>query len=125
MPDIETEEYEGPERRRRMHPHPPRFSDAIHLSPQFALGVVLAIVTLAGFFYGMRGDVNMNADGVKRNSIAIQYEASERKAADSLAMDRSTRSEEESRREFQRMSDKMDEIKDLIIAQAERKAGGK
>lgn len=117
MSDRRTDgtDYTGPERRRDVNPHPPRFSDAIHLSPGFAYTLAGGLLVASGFIFGMRGDVDQNAAGILRTEKALAAEAVERKAADSLALDRLTRAQDDNSRKVDRLADKMDAVKDLLV----------
>lgn len=99
-----------------MPPHPPRFVDALHLSPVFAYTLAAGLIASAGFIFGMRGDVDQNTAGIVRQEKALAAEASERKAADAMALDRLTRAQDDNSRKVDRLADKMDAVKDLLVS---------
>lgn len=115
MPEIQTDSYRGDDRRGDPNIHPPRFTDALHLKPAFAYGLMLGVVSLTAFAYTLQGDVRINTQSIDTTQEAVKSEIIERKAADAIAATRMTRSEDDMRRSQERLSDKMDEIKTLLI----------
>lgn len=115
MSEIQTDDYRGPDRRGVSDIHPPRFTDALHLKPAFAYTLAAGIIAVTGFVYTLQGDVRVNSQSIANNREAVKSEIIERKAADAIAATRMTRSEDDMRRANERLSDKMDEIKTLLI----------
>tara|TARA_R110001583_G_scaffold34551_1_gene115877 strand:- start:26412 stop:26813 length:402 start_codon:yes stop_codon:yes gene_type:complete len=116
-------EYIGLERRER-EAFPSRAPGDWHLTPVFAYTVVVAVISITGFVYGMRGDLAVQASRVDRNADALQAEMVERKAAVAAVGAQLSRSEDSQRRAVERLADKMDGVRDLIIkAMQQREVG--